>query len=223
MKKVGDFWLPDIDLQFWRRFGKARRKTIERFTVGGPKLQDLEEVLSLLPKGRIAIDGGANVGAYARLLASHFDIVHAFEPSPDTFEALRRNIEDWGLSHRVITHEEALSDSADKVALGLKRGGRSVSRRISGPGNLPAITIDALELRNVDLIKLDIEGYEFRALTGARATLQRCQPAVMFEDKPGKRDITFIERDPHRYLKNLGARQVGKFGQGQFDWLYVFD
>lgn len=220
---MGDFWLPDVDLQFWRRFGKSRRKTIERFTDGGPKLQDLEEVLSLLPKGRIVIDGGANVGAYARLLASHFDIVHAFEPSPDTFEALRRNIEDWGLSHRVITHEEALSDSADKVALSLKRGGRSVSRRISGPGNLAAITIDALELRNVDLIKLDIEGYEFRALTGARATLQRCQPAVMFEDKPGKRDITFIERDPHRYLKNLGARQVGKFGQGQFDWLYVFD
>ena len=223
MKKVGDFWLPDIDLQFWRRFGKARRKTVERFTDGGPKLQDLEEVLSLLPKGRIAIDGGANVGAYARLLASHFDIVHAFEPAPDTFEALRRNIEDWGLIQRVITHNVALSDSADKVALSLKRGGRSVSRTISGPGNLPATTIDALDFHNVDLIKLDLEGYEFQALTGARVTLQRCQPAVMFEDKPGKRDLASNERDPHRYLKNLGARPVGKFGQGKFDWLYIFD
>lgn len=40
---------------------------------------------------------------------------------------------------------------------------------------------------------------------------------------PGKRGLASNERDPHEYLKNMGARQVGKFGQGGFDGLYVFD
>ena len=54
MKKIGEFWLPDVDLQIWRRFGKTRRKTIERFTGGGPKLNDLKEVLALIPAGGAA-------------------------------------------------------------------------------------------------------------------------------------------------------------------------
>lgn len=223
MKKIGDFWLPDVDLQFWRRFGKTRRKTIERYTHGGPKLDDLKQVLSLLPKGEIAIDGGANVGAYARMLATHFELVYAFEPARDTFEALQQNIEDWGLQNKVITRNEALSDSADKVALALKLGGRSVSRAISGPGDLPATTLDSLELSHVDLIKLDVEGYEFQALVGAENTLRRCKPAVMFEDKQGKRDFTDTNTDPHNFLKSLGYRQAGRFGRGKFDWLYVCD
>ena len=223
MKKVGEFWLPDVDLQIWRRFGKTRRKTIERFTGGGPKLNDLQEVLALIPAGRVAIDGGANVGAYARILAAHFDVVHAFEPAPDTFAALQRNIQEWGLTGRVILHNKALAERVDSVALSLKRGGRSVSRTISGPGDLPAISIDSLALDGVDLIKLDVEGYEFQALSGAAETLRRCRPAVMFEDKPGKRDPAAEAQNPHDYLQALGARRVGKFGQGEFDWLYVFD
>jgi FkbM family methyltransferase len=223
VKKIGDFWVPDVDLHMWKRFGKTRRKTIARFTDGGPKLEDLTEVLSCVPKGRIAIDGGAHVGAYVRIMSSHFETVYAFEPAPDTFEALRQNIIDWGLCNRVILHNEALSDVIEKVGLSLKLGGRSVSRTISGPGNLHAVTIDSLNLQNVDFIKLDIEGYEYQALTGARETLLHCQPAVMFEDKPGKRDISITETNPHLYLQSLGAKQIGCFGQGRFDWLYTFD
>lgn len=223
MKKVGEFWLPDVDLQLWRRFGKTRRKTIERYTHGGPKLEDLKEVLSHLPKGGVAIDGGANVGAYARMLATHFEFVYAFEPAVDTFEALERNIKDWELQNRVIARNEALSDSANSVALALKLGGRSVSRTISGPGDLPATTLDSLQLSNIDLIKLDLEGHEFQALVGAKNTLRRCQPAVLFEDKQSKRDFKDTSKDPHRYLKTLGYKEAGRFGRGQFDWLYVCD
>lgn len=223
MKKVGDFWIPDVDLQLWRRWGKTRRKTIERFTGGGPKLQDLEDVLSVVPNGRTAIDGGANVGAYTRILCSHFKTVYAFEPAEDTFEALKRNIEEWGLSDQVIVRNEALSDRVEAVGLSLKLGGRSVSRTISGPGDLPAVTIDSLELQDLDFIKLDIEGYEYKALAGARETLLRCRPSVMFEDKPGKIKNSRTEGDPHAYLIDLGLKKVGLFGEGEFDWLYNFD
>jgi FkbM family methyltransferase len=222
LKKIGEFWVPDVDVNVWSRLGKTRRKTIARFTEGGPKAQDLVEVLKLLPSGRVAIDGGANVGAYARMLAAQYETVYAFEPAEDTFEALQQNIEEWGLSDRVITRNQALSDAVENVGMSLKLGGRSVSRTVSGPGDIPAVTIDSLELEQVDFIKLDVEGYEYQALAGARETLQRCHPAVLFEDKPGKRDLADTNRDPHFLLRSQGAHQVGCFGQGEFDYLYDF-
>jgi FkbM family methyltransferase len=224
VKKIGDFWVPDVDLQFWRRLGKNRRKTIRRFTDGGPKLQDLQDVLAVIPRGDVAIDGGANVGAYTRALCAHFKVVYAFEPAKDTFEALSRNIHDWGLDDRVILRNEALADVVGKVGLGLRRGGRSVSRTVSGPGDLPAVTIDTLLLQRLDFIKLDLEGHEYKALVGARETLLRCRPSVMFEDKPGKlRDAGRDNEDPHLFLESLGSKKVGCFGDGEFDWLYRFD
>lgn len=50
-------------------------------------------------------------------------------------------------------------------------------------GGLPTLCIDDLSLRECDLIYLDIEGYEFRALRGALATIERCHPVIVVEDK----------------------------------------
>ena len=45
------------------------------------------------------------------------------------------------------------------------------------------ITIDSLELKNVDLIKIDIEGCEKMAIWGAKKTIERCRPVVIYEFK----------------------------------------
>jgi hypothetical protein len=74
-----------------------------------------------------------------------------YEPVDDTFAALHRNIQDWNLSSRIIVRNEALSDSIENVGMSLKFGTRSLSRRVSGTGNISAIT-DSLNLENVDFI-----------------------------------------------------------------------
>ena len=223
VKKVGDFWVPDIDMSIWSRFGKNRKKTIRYYSEGGPKLEDLAEALAMLPRGTIAIDGGANVGAYSRILTSHFEKIYAYEPADDTFAALSRNIQDWNLSSRIIVRNEALSDSIENVGMSLKFGKRSLSRRVSGTGNISAITIDSLNMENVDFIKLDVEGCEYKALVGARETILRCRPAILFEDKPGKRDLNDQATDPDLFLESLGATKIGCIGRGRFDRLYTFD
>ena len=43
------------------------------------------------------------------------------------------------------------------------------------------ITIDELNLRRLDLIKIDIEGMEMEALMGAKETLEKCKPVVLIE------------------------------------------
>jgi len=45
------------------------------------------------------------------------------------------------------------------------------SKRIFGEGTIPMITIDSLKLNDVDLIKIDVEGYEMEVLKGAVNTL----------------------------------------------------
>jgi hypothetical protein len=72
----------------------------------------------------------------------------------------------------------------------------------------------------VDFIKLDLEGYEYRALLGAAETLERCRPIVMFEEK-GKGEDAELKR-AHDYLLSLGARLITRIGRQQFDWLYGF-
>ena len=224
MKRVGDFWVPDVDLRRFSKWGKQRRKTLQYYGAGrGAKAEDLEEALALVGRGRVALDGGANVGAYTRIMLGHFETVLAFEPAPDTFAALARNIEQWGVSGRVRAYPLALSDKAERVRLEGKRGHRSVTRRIVGTGDIPAVRIDDLDLEGLDFIKLDLEGYELRALHGARETLSRFRPFVLFEDKPHKAGLYDTASDPHAFLESLGAKRIACVGENQFDWLYGFD
>lgn len=225
MKKVGDFWVPDEDMQLhWFRLwkaGKQRRKTIQRFAEGNAyKTEDIAIALSHVSGHRVAIDGGAHVGAYTRAMADHFDTIYAFEPTTETFRALDRNLRDWGLADRVHARQAALSDHHEKVRLSRSPWQRSISRRIVGPGDIPAILIDDLELATLDFIKLDVEGYELKALRGAESTLKRCHPMVMFEDKE-KYDQANLH-ETHDYLASLGARLIARLGKRQNDCLYAF-
>ena len=155
-------------------------------------------------------------------MLERFETVHAFEPAPDTFAALERNILDWGLGDRVHLHQAALSDKEDMVRLQGRFAHRSVSRRIVGSGDIRAMPIDALELPELDFLKLDLEGYEYRALLGARETLLRTRPYVLFEDKEHKAELYGDGEGAHQFLKSLGARLVAQVGKLKNDWLYGF-
>ena len=129
-------------------------------------------------------------------------------------------MQDWGLTDRVHARQVALSDRHENVRLSLSPWQRSISRRIVGPGDIPTILIDDLDLAVLDFIKLDVEGYELRALRGAEATLKRCRPVVMFEDKEkyGEQNI----RLAHEYIQSLGAHLIARLGRRQNDCLYGF-
>ena len=53
----------------------------------------------------------------------------------------------------------------------------------AGAGELqvPSVSIDSLELRDVALIKIDAQGCDLRVLKGAEQTIRQCRPVVTFE------------------------------------------
>jgi hypothetical protein len=51
-------------------------------------------------------------------------------------------------------------------------------------GDTQITKLDSLNIDNVDYIKIDCEGYEYRVLRGAEGTIKRCRPVVVIEQKP---------------------------------------
>jgi len=219
VKKFGEFWIPDVDARWGRHWLKSRRV----YTRGrGPKVEDIEQALGYCQRWTTALDGGANIGAYSRVLMQRFARVIAFEPAPDTFECLLRNLQEWEAGDRVEAHPRALSDRIERVRLGTEPGRRSPSRRVVGGGDISTIRIDDLGLVDLAFLKIDVEGYEERALRGAEQTLKRCRPLVMFEDKPKKSSQFGDPRGAHNYLASIGMQPIACIGPKQIDWLYGF-
>ena len=214
MKQVGKFWLPDEDTYF-----KPFLEESEGFELG-----HLEMVLNYVTKFNVAVDGGSHVGSWARYMAKRFKNVFAFEPNPETYDCLSKNTE--GLLN-VVPMQAALGqqDGAMLVTKDSRRAGNTGSYFMQ-PAALKdtqslrstCIPLDRLQLKELDLLKLDVEGYEWYALQGAERTILTCRPTIMIERKnfPGRYYAT--EKDAHEYLLSLGYVARENFRN---DWVYT--
>jgi FkbM family methyltransferase len=226
LQKVGEYWVPSVDLRGYKR----RSKTLDAYQGGahGKQIMHLIEALDRIfaetgmpLETGVAIDAGANVGAYARFMAGRFSHVHAFEPAADTFECLKRNIQDWHLTEKVTVYCSALSSQPEnvKVAAGWRR--RSISRKVIGRGSIPAITIDSLGLGKVTFLKLDVEGYEEKVLIGGLSTIGRCRPYIMMEVKEHEEMNAARPFAAHELLLSHRYKILQKIGSPSIDWLYA--
>jgi FkbM family methyltransferase len=131
-------------------------------------------------EGDIVLDIGANIGYYSLLLAKLVGKngkVYAFEPDPDNFYLLKKNIEANGYEN-IIPVQKAVSDKNEKLKLYLQKenfAGHSLRHNDS----LNSIEVDSIRLddffknksKDINFIKMDIEGAEGRALKGMRKLL----------------------------------------------------
>lgn len=140
----------------------------------------LPYVLPHIREGDWVIDGGAFIGdhtiAYAKAVGPTGK-VFAFELNSEAYQCLAWNLDgkaqcfQLGLSHHGKTWHYERSDNAGATHVVPKE-----------TGNIAFfVTIDALELPRCDFIKLDIEGYEHRALMGGYTTIKRYRPKMLIE------------------------------------------
>lgn len=140
----------------------------------------LDDLRRLRPRERTIVDAGANIGnhaAYWTAFVPHRRLI-CFEPMPDAYELLCLNAPD------AERYELALSDGPGYVYMredGVNRGRARVSH--DGQVIVPRACLDDFGLRDVSLLKLDVEGHECRALAGARRTVARSHPAIIVEEE----------------------------------------
>jgi FkbM family methyltransferase len=178
-----------------------------------------ERLCARLLPGATFVDVGANVGFYA-LLAAHrvgsSGRVVAFEPNADNLKPLLLN----RLLNEVPQIEVlpfAVSD--EQGFLSLMKIVSIASTKALDPAELEylndaqvvyAVTLDralASEER-VDVVKCDIDGHDFRAMSGGRGVLERFHPLVVAEFNPGTlRSYSRVE--PVEYLQLFFALGYG--------------
>jgi len=206
VKTVHGWAFPDAD-----RFMANEMKPDGRY-----QSSHLDAALAHVSDFSCAIDGGAHVGTWSKMLSGRFGRVVAVEPSWDTFECLNVNMQRFACEN---------VDTLN-VALGAKRGFVSMAplderaedlantgaRFVQPGGSIVCEAIDDWNLPSLGFLKLDVEGSEVDALTGAAFTLTRCKPVVLFECKGFWRRFGHAKDAPHTLLLSLGYYEAQVVG-----------
>jgi len=137
-----------------------------------------------LPKHRrVCVQAGGNVGVWPLELAAHFERVYTFEPDPENWECLTRNLALRPGRENIVALQEGLGAAVEHVKLQQAVGNPGATYVVREEGGVSIRTIDAMNLPHLDLLVLDIEGYEQLALEGAAATIERHHPVIVLELK----------------------------------------
>ena len=160
---------------------------------GITQLLERPELFSLNTKpAGVFVDVGANIGLFTIAFSRFFDRTLAIEANPQTFAILQANttLRDLGNVKCLCL---AASDSAKSSTLFVPNDGNlghatmSLNQhRSSKKISIECRPLDQIVDENgggipIGLIKIDVEGHELEVLKGARNTLLRDRPIVLFE------------------------------------------
>lgn len=178
---------------------------------GGYQNSHLRAALKHVTDFSVAIDGGAHVGTWSKPLSARFARVIALEPSADTFEALAVNLRAFNCEN-VEAKQVALGAKAGTVSMILDGRGALMhntgARCVKPGGTVPLEAIDDWALPTLGFLKLDVEGSEYAALMGARETLTRCRPIVLYEHKGLCRRYGVHPDGPASVLRSVGYKEL---------------
>ena len=192
IEKVNNFYVPSNDIH------------INEWKAGKPFTQNkcLEKFITYCEKNKLKfnhiIDVGAWVGTWSMAMNKFCGRVIAFEPDETHYACLVKNVDE-----DIETHQLAVG--FDNKMVSLSDDNFTQAKRILGEGNIPMTTIDSLGLDDVDLIKIDVEGYEMEVLKGAKKVLESCQ-YVMIELNSNTGKYGSSNQECMNFLENMGYK-----------------
>lgn len=143
-----------------------------------------EYVKKMVKKGDIVLDIGAHIGYYTLIFSDCVGLegkVFAFEPNPDNFTLLKKNVE-INKYENVVLIQKAVSNKAGRLKLYLSALNSGDNRIYDlGDGPRKSIEIEAVRLDDyfkdydgkIDFIKMDIQGAEGAAMEGMEILLEK--------------------------------------------------
>jgi FkbM family methyltransferase len=172
--------------------------------------RDVLHFISQLPPDGVVLDIGANIGIMTVLMARRVSRgrVHAFEPIPDNFRTLQRNVEHFGLSN-VTLHQLALGEEQGELEMVMPEEQhvrmQGLSHVVGAPGSgdpdgrryrVPQVRLDDLDVladTPIAGIKIDVENFEQYVLRGGRQLLERWHPPIYAELGPNENRTRCLE------------------------------
>jgi FkbM family methyltransferase len=193
----------------------------------------LRAIAGILRNTSLFVDAGASLGQYTRVASEfmHGGTIIAVEADPIRFEELERNCRTWAANSRVKIRpvHAALTDVSGPVTF------FTTETNISGglfehtidsemdfawkPLTVEGVTLDELCCGMApDLVKMDIEGGELRALRGGGQLLASGSPRLLVEvhswpDPEGQRNA----QEVFDFMRSLGFHTYPVGGSHMFD------
>lgn len=170
----------------WMATPKNRRVINGRPAYQGKKQEIVRQVCTDLTHMRTAIDVGAHIGLWSWNLSHWFKAVHAFEPVAEHRECFMQNLTLAPSAADVSLHGFAVGREAGSVNIRVNPTSTGDSW-VKGEGDIPMVTLDGAavdhSISEVDLIKIDCEGFEENVIRGAERMISRWKPVIIVEQK----------------------------------------
>lgn len=199
MKLIKGIWFPDGDQHFEAQL--AANPLIEgRGTYQWKKYIAARDLVGVK---RHAVDVGGHVGLWSRVMARDFDRVTAFEPLPSLRECFERNAPDVTL----MPYAVGARDCDARIEMPADNTGNA---QVSERGELVRmVALDGQDLDPIDLLKIDVEGYEFDVVRGAEHSIKRNRPVIVIEQKRNNAErYGWKQWDAVGLLKDWGMIEV---------------
>jgi len=203
---------PDLDRHFARTVSLWPNTDYQQATVN--------EALRHVAKFDCVVDVGGNIGLHTVRFAQLFQQVHSFEPTDINFECLQKNTETLT---SVFLHKVGLGDKENTLKIQLPANADNC-------GNFSIVdfkdnseqTIDQIiEIRTLDsynlapdLIKIDVQGFDYNVLIGATTTIKSHHPVIIIESETKESRNSIGE-----FLSQQGYAVVSKIRHDQI-WVY---
>jgi FkbM family methyltransferase len=167
------------------------------------------------------VDIGANLGYYSLLVASQCPQakIYSFEPDQKNFHLFQTSIIYNQFQHLIKAYPLAVSNETKNIVISSLGNNGNFGARFTGNSKQDLIThihgenpyfqeISAVSLDDflpdieLDLVKIDIEGYEPFAIQGMRQLLIKNKPIILLEFAPSNL-VGLGQTDPQQFLETF--------------------
>ena len=169
------------------------------------------------------LDIGANIGNHSVFFANFFSNIYSFEPDPDSYYLLKfnsknfKNIKAFNFGSSNIDESQYLYIGVDtdrgRNTLFIDRAKKNYNDQ-SYPKKIKVElkNLDNLlkenKIKKISFIKIDIEGYEYKALIGLKNTIINDSPIIVLEQwtdtfdeiKKTTKSIDFLKKNNYKFF-----------------------
>lgn len=212
---IGNYYLPTDSIK------DVVADTMSRGEIFEPEV--VEVAKSFIKQGSTALDIGANFGQMTAIfskLVGEQGKVYAFEAQDKVFDVLRKNLHANNCSN-VIALSDAVHKENDLTLVFPEPdfndfnpyGSNAINPKLSEGRKVKTITIDSLNIQtSVSFIKVDIQGCDLFALQGAKDTILKYKPAILFEyeeqfqaqfDTSFQDYVEFVNEINYKFVKTI--------------------
>ena len=194
------FWVPSTDAQIeqWRKKGEPYMQDKCLF-------QFIKWCETQTKKFNTIVDVGAWCGTWTSQMQKFAKNVYCFEPNKVHYECLSRNTAMFG---HVKTYNQAIGSEDGFIQLSEEESTQN-TRVLLQEGDTKISRLDSLDIDEISMLKIDVEGLEMEVLKGAGDKLKDIEYLMIELNNNSKRygsSNSIIEK----HLKHIGFKQLIK-------------